>query len=176
MYQVRRWLVISMAVVAVAGLSTSAQAGKVEIKGTHLCCKMCITIANGTLGKVAGVADFKAEKGGAMTFTTKDAKSTEAALKALADAGYYGTATDDGKAVEWTVATPKAEKADEVTVKSVHVCCGMCRTAINGLFKDAKVTYEGKGSVLDVKIAGKGLDKAEVLKVFRKAGFNGKID
>ena len=72
---------------------------------------------------------------------------------------------------------PKAgEKADDVTVKNVHVCCKQCQNAINDLFKDAKVSYTGTGAQKEVKISGKGLEKAKVLETLQKAGFTGKVE
>ena len=161
------------AMLAAAGL---ANAGKVEVKNVHLCCGMCVKGVAAALKTVDGVADAKCDqKGKTVTFTTKDTKVTAAALKALVDAGYYGAATDDGKDVK--LDTPKADdKADDVTVKGVHVCCKMCQTAINDLFKDAKVSYTGKDATKEVKISGKGLDKAKVLETLQKAGFTGKVE
>jgi len=167
------------AVITAAGLSASpAQAGKVEVKDVHLCCPQCVKNVAGVLAKVDGVSGAKCDqKAKTVTFTTKDDKVTTAALKGLIEAGFFGAATDDGKEVKVEVAAPKAgEKADEVTVKSVHVCCKACQNAIGDLFKDAKVTYSGTGAMKDVKIAGKDLEKAKVLVTLQKAGFTGKVE
>ena len=173
----RSGFVLLMAVIVTAGLSAgSLQAGKVEIKGIHLCCQMCVKGVAGALKGVDGVADAKCDvKGKTVTFTTKDDKTTTAALKALTDVGYFGEATDDGKAVKLDAG--KAEgKANDVTVKSVHVCCKMCQDALNGIFKDSKVTYSGTGAIKDLKITGKDLEKAKVLETLQKAGFTGKVE
>src|SRR5262249_23279279 len=99
-------------------------------------------------------------------------------IKALAAAGYYGKVSEDGKDVKVELPGAKAEKAETVTVKNVHVCCGSCKTAINKLFPDAKIEYgkPGDNKITEVTITGKGLDKAEVLKTLRSAGFNGTIE
>ena len=111
-----------------------------------------------------------------MTFTAKDAKAAEAGVKALFDGGFFGAATDDGKEIKVEVSKAPTGKADEVTVKAVHVCCGQCQKAITRPVQGRKVTFgEGKPQK-DVKISGKGLDKSAVLEALRKAGFNGKID
>ena len=175
----RQWFVAIAAVIGLVGLSAGTlQAGKVEVKGAHLCCQQCVKTAGGVLGKVDGVADAKCDqKGKTISFTTKDEKTTQAAVKALTDAGFFGAVTDDGKAVKVDLPAPKAgEKADDVTVKSVHVCCKQCQGAIQGLFKDAKISYAGKGPVKDVTISGKGLEKAAVLETLQKAGFTGKVE
>ena len=164
---------LSATLVLITGL---AHAGKVEVKGPHLCCPQCVKIVAATLAKVDGVADAKCDtKAKTITFTTKDAKTAEAAVKAIFDSGFFGAATDDGKEIKIEV-TKATGKADEVTVKAVHVCCGMCQTAIKGLFKDDKVTFGAGGPQKDVTISGKGLDKSAVLEALRKSGFNGKAD
>jgi copper chaperone CopZ len=171
----RQLFLVAAALAGVAFGAGQLQAGKVEIKGVHICCPACAKAIGATLKDVEGVSDAKCDqKTKTVTFTTKDEKTTAAALKALMEAGFYGTATEDGKELKSEAPTPKkGEKADEVTVTKVHVCCGACKKAISALFKDAKVDFPAAG---DVKVSGKGLDKAEVLETLRKAGFNGKID
>jgi periplasmic mercuric ion binding protein len=173
----RQLFVAAVATAALAAFAaTPAQAGKVEVKGLHICCPQCEKGITTILGKVDGVSDAKADKATkTATFTTKDDKATAAALAALVDGGFCGTATDDGKEVK--VVTPtakKGDKADEVTITNVHVCCGQCKTAIKGLFKDAKaVDFPDKTSV---KVTGTGIDKGEALEALNKAGFGGKIE
>jgi copper chaperone CopZ len=172
----RQLFVMTALVVSLTLANGLAQAGKVEVKGPHLCCQQCVKTVGGILAKVDGVSDAKCDTTNkTVTFTAKDAKTAEAAVKALFEAGFFGAATDDGKAIKIEVGKATG-KSDEVTVKAVHVCCGMCQSAIKGLFKDATVSFgEGKPQK-DVKISAKGLDKAAVLDILRKAGFNGKID
>src|SRR5450755_1209099 len=109
--------------VAVMGAGT-ANAGKVEIKGAHVCCPNCVNAITGVLKKVDGVSDAAAEKKGAITFTTKDDKTTTTALTALSDAGFLGAATDDGKEVKIDLAAVKGgDKLESVTVTNTHICC-----------------------------------------------------
>jgi hypothetical protein len=117
------------------------------------------------------MADIKTKT---VTFTAKDAKAAEAGVQALLAGGFYGAATADGKALKIDAAAPGKETADTLTIKEVHVCCGQCQKAIVPLFKDAKVTFEGKGAQKDVKIEGKGLQRADIIETLRKSGFNGK--
>lgn len=169
----QRWILAW--VVLLAGLAaTQVQAGKVEIKGVHLCCQQCVRGAEASLSKVDGVSETKVDRQQkTVTFTAKDSATATAALKALADDGFYGKATEDGKALDVKLDTPKAgEKADEVTVKNVHLCCGQCKRAATALFPDAKVDYPDKNVM---KISGKDLDKAKIIQALRDAGFNGKI-
>ena len=161
----------ALAAVVAWGAGT-AQAGKVEVKGAHVCCPSCVKAITGTLAKVDGVSDADAMKGGSITFTTKDEKATKAALQALADKGFAGTATDDGKEVKIDLPTATG-KADTVTVTETHVCCGNCQKEIKKLFPDAKsIDFPDKSTVT---ITGKDIDKGAVLDTLRKDGFNGTI-
>ncbi len=175
-----RQLFVAM-VIAIGAAALSAapvQAGKVEVTGVHLCCKRCVTAVTATLEKVDGVTDAACEPNKkTVTFTTKSPTATAAAIKALLAAGFYGKVLEDGKPV--TVEAPgpkKGEKADEVTIKEVHVCCGSCQKAISALFKGPKVTFSGTGLQREVKVTGKDLDKASVLETLEKAGFYGKVE
>ena len=175
----RNILVATVAAVVGAALwAGPVQAGKVEVKGVHLCCMSCVKGVAAALKNVNGVSGAKCDREAkTVTFNAKDEKAAVAGIKALNDAGYFGSATEDGKAVKVETASPKkGDKADVVTVKKVHVCCKRCQNTIAGQFKDAKITYSGKGTMKTVKISAKGLDKAEVLEKLRKAGFNGSID
>ena len=74
----------------------------------------------------------------------------KAGVKALFDSGLFGTATAGDKEIK--VALPevkKGDKADSVSVKDVHVCCGKCVGAIKGLlcFFNEKVDLEFDGEL-----------------------------
>jgi len=169
----RRWVLTVAALLAAAAWGAgTAHAGKVEVKGAHICCPNCQKAIGAALKGVDGVGDPACSVGGSITFTTKDDKTTSAALKALADAGFDGTATDDGKDAKFDLPTATG-KADTVTVSDTHVCCGKCQKAIQKLFPDAKsVEFPDKTTVT---ITGKDIDKATVLDALHKAGFNGTI-
>jgi hypothetical protein len=172
----RRLLIAAFAAAAgLAASAVSAQADSVEVSGVHLCCPRCVSVAQLAVGKVDGITDAKGDRTTKkMTFTAKDEKATKAAKAALTEAGFFGTFKVDGKemAAETTPAK-KGEKVAEVTVKGAHICCGACKTAATGLFKDAKVEFPEKDTI---KITGKDLDTADVLEILHKAGFGGKVD
>ncbi len=169
---------IVLAGLAVVGLAGQGAASEVEVKGPHICCKQCVKIVGGILAKVDGVSDAKCDiKTKTVTFTATDEKAAKAGVKALIDGGFFGSATNDGKELKSTVAAvKKGDKLDKVSVKSVHVCCGQCQTAIKDLFKDAKVSFEEKGPQRTVVIEGGELYRGSVLEALRKAGFNGKFE
>jgi periplasmic mercuric ion binding protein len=157
--------------------AAAASASDVEVKGPHICCGNCVDAVGKLLGKVDGITDVKAStKNKTVTFKATDDAVAKAGVKALVDGGFFGTATADGKEMKIDAAGTKAEKADKITVKGVHACCGMCTSAIKGLFKDSKVTIEGKDAQRTVIIEGAGLEPSAVLESLRKKGFNGKIE
>src|SRR5262245_6431924 len=134
-----RLLMAAASILALVGL---AQAGKVEVKGVHLCCGQCVTGAKNALKNVDGVSDVAPDqKTRTVSFTAKDDKAAEAGLQALISHGFFGACTHDGKALQPKLPEVKSDKADEVIVKDVHVCCKACMNAISKLFKDANVTY-----------------------------------
>jgi copper chaperone CopZ len=169
-------------ILAVLGLiaMTSAQAvaDSVEVKGPHICCKQCVTVIGKILETVDGVSNVKADVATkTVSFTAKDAAATKAGIKALVDGGFAGKATSDGKEVKVDLpAVAKGDKVETVTVKDVHVCCGLCQKAITGMFKDAKVKYEGSGAQRTVIVTGSDLYRGTVIETLRKGGFNGKVE
>jgi copper chaperone CopZ len=173
----QRFLAAFAAVALVALVAGPAFAGDVEVKGVHLCCPACVGAVQRVLKKVDGVSEVKVARADKMvTFTTKDDKTAVAALKALYDAGFYGTATHDEKAITAKVTTPKAgEKGDEITVKNVHLCCKACKRGATNALKDYTVEFpeDTKGTL---KVTGKNLDKKKVIEALRKAGFNGTVE
>jgi len=175
----RSFFVAALAATTFFGLSFGqARADKVELKGTHLCCGMCKKAVGEILGKVDGVSDAACDSDKkTVTFTAKDEKVATKALKALADGGFFGTATKDDK--EFKIDVPevkKGTKADSVTIKDVHVCCGMCKAAVaKALGKDVKISYDGDGAQKTLKVEGKDLDAAEIIAELRKAGYNGSV-
>jgi copper chaperone CopZ len=169
-------LFASLMVVALC--AGQAIADSVEVKGPHICCQQCVNVVGKILAKVEGVSDAKADQATkTVTFTAKDEKAAKAGVKALFDGGLFGAATSDGKELKLDVSTPtKGVKADVIVVKDVHVCCGQCQKGIAKVFKDAKITYEGKGPQRTVRIESPGLESSSVLEALRKAGFNGNVE
>lgn len=156
----------------------NAFASNVEVKGAHICCAQCVKVVAKILSGVDGVSDVKSDvKTKTVTFTAKNAAAAKAGFKALTDGGFFGTATEDGKALKADVApVTKSEKVNSITVKNVHVCCGLCQKAVKATFPDAKVGFEGDGAQRTVTIEGTGLERSAVIDALRKAGFNGTIE
>lgn len=171
----RRLLLAAVVVVAFGAAPASADE-KAEIKGPHICCKNCVKAVEGILAKVDGVSDAKCSiKDKTVTFMAKDKAAAANALDAMIKGGFMGTAKFGDDAITRT-ATKVEGKADEVVVKGVHACCGMCQTAIKGLFPDAKVTIAGTGPQKDVTIVGTDLSFDAVQQALNGKGFSGKVE
>jgi copper chaperone CopZ len=174
----RKFLAVTFVGLAAALLQAGDGSTKVEVKGPHVCCKQCVKVVASILDKVDGVSEVNSDiKGRTVTFTAKDNKAAKAGVKALIEGGFFGSATAGSKEIKLELPAPKkGDTADVVTVKDVHVCCGQCQSAIKNVFKDATVSFDGKGPQRTVRIEGKSLDRAEVLESLRKSGFNGAVE
>jgi len=168
-----RQLFAAVAILAAAG-AVRATDGEVKCKadGVHLCCGKCVKSVQAILGKVDGITKVNCDQANkAVTFEAKDKKTADEAVAALLNGGFIGKMTVDGKEIPITNKELKF-KADEISVKNVHVCCGQCIKAVNALFKDVKVTVSGPGPQKDIVISGKNLDADEVLRTLQSAGFH----
>jgi copper chaperone CopZ len=173
----RQLFVVTVLILSVGALNAEVPGGKkVEVKGPHICCKQCVNVVGGILKKVDGVSDAACDvTNKTITFTAKDADAAAKGVKALVDGGFWGSATFDGAELKLPATKASDDKSNKVVVSKVHVCCGMCSSAINALFKDAKVTYSAKGPQKDVTVTGTDLTPAAVLEALNKAGFTGTI-
>jgi hypothetical protein len=147
---------------------------KVKLEGTHLCCKACEAAVRDIL-KNAKVDNVNVDRGAKTISFEADKDVAEKAIKALYEGGFAGKATIGDKEFKIDAKAPDL-KADEITVKNCHICCGQCVNAIKGLFKDAKVTVTGKGAIRDMTVSGKDLTAEQVLRTLNEAGFNGVIE
>jgi len=177
-----------MKITALAGLMagfmmTSAQAGEVSVKGVHICCGMCIKEIGGVLGKVDGVSGAKCDKDNrTVTFAATDEKSAKAGLRAILNAGFYGTAKLDGEKLTAYNSKKKkksknknaGKKSNEITLYRVHLCCGGCAKTIGAALKGidgvADVACDTKAKT--VKLTGKDISNRAVILALRKIGFN----
>jgi copper chaperone CopZ len=173
-----KFLAVMFIGVAAAVLNAGQAAStSVEVKGPHICCKQCVNVVAGILKKVDGVSDVKSDvKTKMVTFTAKDDKAAQAGVMALVHGGFFGSATEGGKEMKLTMPALEKGKADVVTVKDVHVCCGACEKAITNIFKDSKVTFGDTRPQKTVRIEGKDLDRAEVMETLHKTGFSGTLE
>src|SRR5690349_19975009 len=115
--------------------AAEGEAAKCKVVGLHVCCDSCETAVNDVLSKAKVDKVVINRKAKTVTFEAASAEC-EKAVQALYKAGFAGKGTINGKDYAVTTKAPDL-KADEITVKEVHMCCGSCQRAVKGLFKDA---------------------------------------
>lgn len=169
----------AVAVALVFGAGSVAFAGKVEVKGVHLCCGACVTGVDKALKGVEGVSGVNSDRESkTVTFSAADDKAAQAGINALADAGFHGTATHEGEAVAFPESGAKeGAKASEVMIEDVHLCCPACVKEVDAVV--SKV--EGVSDVVSdrenstVKVTGENVSVEAVVKALNGAGFHATV-
>ncbi|HUG89639.1 MAG TPA: cation transporter [Planctomycetaceae bacterium] len=169
----------AMACGLVLGFAAAAQAGEVTVKSMHLCCGQCDKLAAEALKDVDGVSGAKVDRPGkTVTFTATDDKAAEAGIKALAEEGFYGKATHGGKEVKFPESGAKeGDTSDSLTLSQVHLCCGMCVTAVKKALDDLDGVekVEADRDERTVTVSGKGIKTSAAVKALNDAGFYAKV-
>lgn len=171
--------ILGIAFLAGFGLSF-ANAAEVTVKGVHLCCGGCVNDVKGALGEVKGVTDISGDPNTkVVVFKAADEKTAEAGLKAIADAGFHGTATIDKKPATFPAATvEKGTKANSIKVTGVHLCCGACVTGVKKALEEVpnvtemKIDRESK----TVSVSGKDVDVNAFLEALYRGGYHGELE
>ena len=148
---------------------------KVELKGVHLCCPMCVTAVGGILKKVDGVEGKCDAKAGTVTLTAKDDATAQKALDALAAGGFHGDTGNKDLAIKDDSGAAKG-KVKSITVTGVHDCCGRCNTAIKETVKKVAGVESDNAKAKEDSFEVKGdFDVAELVKALNAAGFHVKV-
>ena len=122
-----------------------------------------------------GVSGAKCDRSAkTISFKADDAKAALAGLRALGRAGFYGTAAHGGKPIKYAGPVWNGTKADTVTLRGLHVCCGACVKAIDNAVKGVAgvKTVKTVRRTRTVMQSGKGIDVGAAIAAFNKAGFN----
>lgn len=170
----------AFAVVAALGFSTVALAGKVEVKGVHLCCGNCVTGVSKALEGVEGVSGVMSDRESkTVTFTAADDKAAQAGIDALAAAGFHGAATHGDKELEFPASGAKEDaKASEINIAHVHLCCAACVKAVDEVVKKvdgvSDVACDREKS--SVKVTGSNISVEAVVKALNDAGFHASVE
>jgi copper chaperone CopZ len=148
---------------------------KLEVKGTHLCCKQCVTAVGEIIKKVDGVSAMCDQKAGTITITAKDNEAAQKALDALAAGGFHGdTGNKDLKFKDDSGVA--AGKVKTLTLTGVHNCCGNCDKAIKATVgKVAGVTGNTSKARSDTFDVTGEFDAAELVKALNAAGYHVKV-
>ena len=153
-------------------------AGDVTVKGVHLCCGACVRDANAALSKVKGISNTNIDRNSKqIRFSAEDDKAASAAIKALANAGYGGSASSGDKPIPFPKPVEKDGKADSIKISGVHLCCGGCvkgaQKAVKGVKGVTQIDVDAKAKT--VVLTGSQMSYEAVAKALLQGGFYGKI-
>jgi periplasmic mercuric ion binding protein len=149
---------------------------KVEVKQLHMCCQGCADEVEEILKKVEGVSGVAAErKTRTAQFVATDAKVAQAALDALAAAGFHGVANDKTLAFKDDSGVT-AGNVNSLTVTGFHNSCPGCVKSFRvALKKVPGVTGDDcKSKVTTCTVKG-NFDAAALIKALNEEGFHVKV-
>ena len=148
---------------------------KIELKGTHLCCKMCVTAVGEVLKKVDGVKGTCDQKAGTVTIVATDNATAQKAVDALAAAGFHGDTGNKDVTVKDDSGVTKG-KVKTLTLTDVHNCCGQCTGAIKKSLKTVTgVTGDNvKARESTFEVTGE-FNAEDVIKALNAAGYHVKV-
>ncbi len=154
--------------------------GVVSVKGVHLCCGGCQEIADAALSDVEGVSDISCDLNTkVISFKAENDKAAEAGIKALAEAGFFGTATHDAKKLKYPESGAKeGTTSNSIVLTGVHLCCTACVTASQDALKDVKgvTLIDIDRNERTIKLTGDTIGVPEAIAALNKAGFYGRLE
>jgi copper chaperone CopZ len=155
--------------------SSATYAGTVSVKGPHLCCGGCQTIADAALSEVDGVSNISCDLNTkVISYKAESDKAAEAGIKALAGAGFFGTATHDKKPLKYPVSgAKKGMKANTILLSGVHLCCTACVTASQKALEGVKgvTLIDIDRNEKTIKLTGDAIGVPDAIAALNKAGF-----
>ncbi len=154
-------------------------AGTVTVKGVHMCCGGCKSLAESALADLTGVdkvvCDLNTK---AIEFKAADEKAVARGIKALAEAGFYGKASHQKKAVAFPKSgAKKGVKSNVVLLSGVHLCCTACVTASHKALLKVKgvAVIDIDRNAKSIKLTGDAMDPLQIVEALNRAGFFGQI-
>lgn len=159
--------------------ATLAHGAEVSVSNVHLCCGSCLAAVDEALADVKGVSDVAADQNTkTIRFKVADDKAAEAGIKALAEHGFFGQAKLGTKKLSFPDnGAKKGEKANQIELEGVHLCCGACVTG-------AKKALENVGGLSSIEIdraagrivlKGGGIETVKALDALNAGGFYAKV-
>lgn len=157
-------------------LATSSPAPEVvSVKGVHLCCGGCQSRAESAFDGIKGISDVSADLNTkVISFKVTDPQVADEGIKALAKAGFFGTATYKGKSLKYPDSgAQKGAKANTLSLKGVHLCCTACVTASQKALQNVKgvtlIDIDRNDEV--IKLTGDAIPVEDAVAALNKAGF-----
>jgi copper chaperone CopZ len=168
-------VLVAASAFALLSLAAARAETKVELKNVHLCCGQCVKIVGNVLKKVKGVKGACDKDARTITLTADDEKAAQAAVDALAQAGFHG----DTGSKEVTIKDDsgvKEGKVKSLTLTGIHNCCGACCKQIKETLKGVEGVKgdTAKPKATTFTVTG-DFDAAAVIKALNDAGFHPKV-
>jgi copper chaperone CopZ len=172
-----RRLPIGLMLLSAAGMlgAVALAETKVEIKGVHLCCPLCVKGVGAALKDVDGVKGVCDSKAGTVTLTAADEATAQKGIDALATAGFHGRL--DTEAVKYPNDSGATKgKVKSLTLEGIHNCCRSCNNAIKKAVKTvAGVTGDtAKPKSETFEVTG-DYEATELIQALQEAGFHAKV-
>ncbi|HLX60239.1 MAG TPA: cation transporter [Planctomycetota bacterium] len=145
---------------------------KVVVSDMHICCKSCVAAIDKTLKDVKGVKYTVDQSKDSVTLMADDTASAQAAVDALAGAGFQGKSDNKDVAMKDNSGAPDGKVA-KLEVSNIHNCCGKCTEAIDKAVKGVTGVKEStvKPKVNSFTVTGDFEAKA-LVKALNDAGFH----
>ena len=152
-------------------LTTFAGEVKVTLSGLHICCSACVAAINTSVKGVSNAKVVVDKDGGRILIAGTDAAAAQAAVDALAAAGFAGKS--DSKDVVMKDDSGVAEGKVTKLELNAHNCCGKCAHDMDVVIKAIPGV---KGTTIKPKIANftvtGNFDAKAVIKALNDAGFH----
>lgn len=151
--------------------NTAFAVTKVNLSDVHICCVTCQeAIEHAVLGvKGANVSVDRDAK--TVAISADDDSVVQAALDAVATAGFYGKSDNDAVAMKPSAVDGKSSRAE---FAGFHNCCGGCSSSLEEAIKSIAGVQTVTVSKRSCLVKG-DFNVASVLKAINNAGFSATV-
>jgi len=153
--------------------------GDVQIEGVHLCCGSCVDAVTDALKEIEGVTGITCDQNTRVaSFKAASDEAADKGIKALSEAGFFGTAKLGKKALAFPDAGAKKDaRSAKVRFEGVHLCCRSCVKAAHAALMNLKgvssIDIDREAGI--VTLSGSDILHTDALAALNKGGFYGKI-
>ena len=151
----------------------------VQVEAIHVCCGSCVDAISDALKGTDGVTNVACDQNTKVaSFKASNDEAAEKGIKALSDAGFFGTAKQGKRDLAFPDAGAKKDaRSAKIKFSGVHLCCRSCVKDAHTALKDVK----GVSSIYvdreagTVTLNGSDILHTDALAALNKGGFYGKI-
>ena len=151
----------------------------VQVEGLHLCCGSCVDAVTDALKDIDGVTKVACDQNTKVaSFKAANDEAAEKGIKALSEAGFFGTAKQGKKDLAFPDAGAKKDaKSAKIKFSGVHLCCRSCVKDAHTALKDVKgvSSIDVDREAGTVTLNGSDIVHTAALNALNKGGFYGKI-